>query len=189
MGLAHEKKIYKPEEYLALERKAEYKSELIYGEIIAMAGTSRQHNILTGAFYTAISRKLKSMPCHVYFTDIRVAINKTNLYTYPDIIITCGKEDFLDAHLDTLLNPVCIAEILSDSTEKYDRGDKFLHYQNIESLQEYFLVSQNKKLVEKFKRSEKNWIYTSYSNETSEIPLDFANSFILLSEIYDNVEI
>ena len=189
MDIAQEKKFYTPEEYLALERKAEYKSELIYGEIIAMAGSSRQHNIITGALYTEIKNRIKSKPCQVYFTDIRVAIQKTGLYTYPDIIIACGKEEFLDTHLDTLLNPTCIIEVLSDSTEKYDRGDKFLHYQSIESLQEYFLVSQNKKLVEKFKRSEKNWIYTSYSEENVEIPFDYANVSIILSEIYGNMEI
>lgn len=189
MGLAQEKKLFTPEEYLALERAAEYKSELVNGEIIAMAGTSRSHLILLQQILFQIQLQLKSKPCHVYFSEMRVAVNKTGLYTYPDLSITCGKEEFLDSSFDTLLNPICIIEVLSDSTEKYDRGDKFLHYQKIDSLKEYILVSQKKLLIEKFQRSGTDWIYTVYSEPDSIMPIESSGIKISLAEIYEGLEI
>ena len=117
-----------PEDYLAIERSAEFKSEYFDGEIFAMAGASRAHNSIVLNTGSEIRQHLKNRSCKAYVNDMRVKVNPTGLYAYPDVIVVCGKEQFEDTHLDTLLNPTLIIEVLSDSTEAYDRGRKFEHY-------------------------------------------------------------
>src|SRR5919199_1130147 len=125
-----------PEQYLAIERKAEFKSEYYNGEMFAMAGASEPHNRIKDNLIGELHARLKVSACHSYSSDMRVKVSRTGLYTYPDIVIICGKPELEDAHGDTLLNPQVIIEVLSDSTEKYDRGKKFRHYKQIESLRE-----------------------------------------------------
>ncbi len=155
--------IYTEEQYLELERQAPYKSEFYQGEIFAMAGASRNHNRinenLSGEFYSF----LKNKPCRNYSRDLRLHIPLNSLYSYPDLMVVCGKEHFLpDAIMDTLLNPILIAEVLSDSTEGYDRaecrpGDKFRLYRDIPSLREYVLVNSQKRYgVEKFYKNDQD---------------------------------
>src|SRR5215207_6350571 len=133
------KTLLSEEEYLAIERQAEFRSEYVAGEMFAMAGASRRHNRTVTNLVVALDNQLRARPCNVYSNDMRVKVQSTGLFTYPDVVVTCGEERFADGEMDVLLNPVVIVEVLSDSTEAYDRGKKFESYQSIESLKEYVL--------------------------------------------------
>lgn len=182
------RKFYTESEYLALEKSAEYKSEFYKGEIFAMAGASALHNRLvrnlTGLFW----EKFRNRPCNVYATDLRVRIDKSGLYTYPDLVIVCGKEEYLDTNLDTLTNPTILLEVLSDSTEKYDRGQKFSFYREIPSLEEYILVSSREIKIEKFKRVESgNWLF-SESKIGEPFPIESIDAFLNLEDVYEKID-
>jgi Uma2 family endonuclease len=177
------------EQYLALERKADSRSEFCDGFIIAMAGGSREHNIIAGNVHGEIRSQLKGRPCEVYMSDMRVRVNPTGLFTYPDVVALCGEACFLDEKADTLLNPTLIVEVLSSSTESYDRGDKFMHYRRLESLREYVLVSQDKVLVERFTRQGEQWLLTEFRNMDETLRLDSIDSAVPLREIYARIEL
>src|ERR1700757_5307277 len=130
---------YTVAEYLALERKAEYKSEYFDGEIIAMTGASEKHNLIVTNVIGELRQGLKERPCRVYPSDMRVKIPRTRTYVYPDVIVVCEEPKFDDDYRDTLLNLLLIVEFLSESTESYDRGRKFIQYRKIDSLSEYIL--------------------------------------------------
>ena len=117
-----------PEQYLEIERKAEYKSEYFGGEMFAMSGASREHNILSTTLSGLLFQQLGGRPCDLYANDMRVRVAQTGLYTYPDVIVVCGQPQFTDEIVDTLVNPTFLAEVLSPSTEAYDRGREFEHY-------------------------------------------------------------
>src|SRR5919198_4874617 len=119
---------YTPEEYLALERAARHKSEYVNGRIYALAGASRAHNLIVVNVSAELRAQLRGRPCETYASDMRVKVSQTGLYTYPDVVVVCGEPRFEDAQVDTLLNPTVIIEVLSESTESYDRGEKFAHY-------------------------------------------------------------
>src|SRR2546427_1385475 len=154
---------YTPEEYLALERKADYKSEYVNGQVIAMAWANRSHNLIAGNLYREVSRQLRGRPCEAYISNMRVKVSRTGLYTYPDVVVVCGEIHFEDVHNDTLLNPTVIVEVLSASTEAYDRGEKFAHYRRLESLQEYLLVAQDKVRIEHYVRQGAQWVLSEAS--------------------------
>ncbi len=131
-----------PEEYLAIERRSETRNEYLDGEMVAMTGGSRNHNLIVMNIGRELSLQLKKRPCEVYASDQRVRIPATGLYTYPDVVVVCAEPRFEDEELETLLNPTLLIEVLSPTTEAYDRGKKFEHYQTIPSLSEYLLVSR-----------------------------------------------
>jgi Uma2 family endonuclease len=137
-----------PDEYLAMERSSLEKHEYCDGEVFAMAGASKEHNLIVGNVVTALNNALRRRPCEVYPSDMRVKIPATGLYTYPDASVACHRPAFEDDTADTLLNPQVIVEVLSDSTEDYDRGTKFKNYRTIPSFVDYVLVSQAEVLVE-----------------------------------------
>jgi Uma2 family endonuclease len=141
-----------PEQYLAIERKAGFKSEYYNGEMFAMAGVSREHIRIKDNLVGELYARLKGGPCRTHSSDMRVKVSATGLYTYPDIVIVCGEEQYEDADVDTLLNPQIIIEVLSESTANYDRGKKFRHYKQIESFREYVLVAQDEPVIERFVR-------------------------------------
>ena len=140
------------EEYLAIERKAEFRSEYLRGEMFAMAGASYEHCGIKDNIAREAGIQLKGGPCRVVTSDLRVKVSATGLYTYPDVIIICDKPQFEDAHVDTLLNPRVVVEVISASTEQYYRGEKFEHYQQVPSLKEYILVAQDRPFMERFVR-------------------------------------
>lgn len=178
------------EEYLARERRAEFKSEYFNGELFAMAGAQQAHNLIVGNLLRTLGNQLLERDCKVYSSDMRVKIAKINKYTYPDVVVTCGKENFEDAEVDTLLNPVVIFEILSDSTEAYDRGKKFQHYQFLESLAEYVLISQDAVRVEQYiRQSDKTWQYSQYQELGDLVKLESVNCELALKDVYVKVEI
>ena len=176
------------EEYLALEREAEYKSEYVNGHIVAMSGASRRHNIVAGNISREISTQLRGRPCESYISDMRVRVSETGLYTYPDVVAVCGDIRFADDQNDTLLNPTLIVEVLSSSTEAYDRGDKFAHYRRLESLQDYLLVSQETARVEHYVRQGEKWVLSEASALTDMVQLASIQCNLALEDIYDKVQ-
>ncbi len=182
-------KIYiQPEEYLEIERKAKFKSEYFNGEMFALAGTNKEHNIILFNLVRDLGNQLSDKPCQVFFSDIRVKVSSTGLYTYPDLIVVCGEQKFEDDKFDTLLNPTLIIEILSDSTEAYDRGKKFENYRQLESLKEYVLVSQKHIKIENFQRqADVKWLLTEEGDPEKSIELISINCSLNLKEVYKNI--
>ena len=179
-----------PKDYLASERQAETKSEYFDGETFAMAGASREHNQIASNIVRVLGNQLLEMPCSVFSSDMKVKIEKIEKYTYPDIVVVCEKEAFEDEHNDVLLNPIAIIEILSDSTEAYDRGDKFAHYQRLDSFVEYLLVSQYVCRVEKFhRRDDGTWIYSTYQTMEAVVEIESISCELPVSEIYRKVNL
>lgn len=176
------------EEYLAIERRAEFRSEFFGGEMFAMSGASRKHNRIVTNLVSALDNQLRERPCNVYSNDMRVKIPATGLYTYPDVVVTCGEEEFADEEFDILLNPEVIIEVLSDSTEAYDRGKKFEHYQSIESLSTYVLAAQSASRVEKYVRQESGaWLYTEAHEGDAVVRLEEILCELKLEDVYAKV--
>ena len=179
-----------PEEYLVAERCSEIKNEYFDGEIFAMAGASRKHNIILTNVVRVLGNTLLDRPCNIYSSDMKVKIEKLMKYSYPDIIISCEEEQFEDANEDILLTPWVILEILSDSTEAYDRGVKFAHYQWIPSLKEYVLISQHFCRVERFFRQNDNtWIYSEFHDLNNTISIQTIHCELSLQDIYGKIKI
>jgi Uma2 family endonuclease len=177
-----------PAEYLAIERKAEIKSEYIDGRMYAMSGASEPHNLIAWNISGELRNQMRGRNCRAYVADMRVKINPTGMYTYPDIAALCGEPRLEDAHGDTLLNPTAIIEVLSPSTEAYDRGEKFAHYRRLESLREYVLVAQNKMRVEHFRREGEEWILSEISAPDGTLHLASIDCHVPLAAIYEKVE-
>jgi len=181
---------FTPEEYLALERKAECKSEYFNGEIFAMSGATPQHVLIVTNVVSELRGQLKSRPCTVYSTDLRLKVSATGLYTYPDVIVVCGEPQFNDDHKDTLLNPTLIVEVLSESTKDYDRGGKFEQYRMLESFIEYVLIAQDKHHVEYFVRQPDNrWLLSETNRLEDTLELTSIGCNLALTEVYDKVEL
>lgn len=177
-----------PEEYLALERAAEYKNEYLDGEIVAMTGASREHNLIQVNIVAELRNQLKGHPCEVYPSEMRVRIPSTNSYTYPDAAVVCGEPQFEDESVDTLLNPTLIVEVLSKSTASYDRTEKFGHYRTIDALREYLLVSQDKCKVEQYVRqADGRWLLSDVISRESSVELASVPCVLKLAEVYHKV--
>lgn len=177
-----------PEEYLAIERQAETKSEYFNGEMFAMVGASRSHNVIAVNIAGELRQQLKGRPCETYTSDMRTRIPATGLYTYPDVIVVCGEPKFEDEHVDTLLNPTLIVEVLSPSTESYDRGKKFAHYRSVESIAEYLLVAQDEYRVEQFVRqTEGRWLLSDIRTLEGIVELASIGCVLKMGEIYDRI--
>ena len=187
----HSKPYLTAEDYLALERASETKSEYLDGEMVEMTGASRWHNLIVMNVGAELRQQLKHRPCEVYSNDQRVRVPATGLYTYPDVVVACGEPRFEDDSLETLLNTTLILEVLSPSTESYDRGKKFEHYRTIGSLAEYLLVSQDEILVEQFVRQSGaaggTWLFTATSGRDAVVHLPSLGCSLALAEIYDKV--
>ena len=177
-----------PEEYLAIERKAEYKSEYFNGEMFALAGATRKHNLIAGNTFRQLGNQLQDRPCEAYMSDMRVGIPATGLYTYPDVIVVCGEPKFDDEYVDTLLNPAVLVEVLSPSTESYDRGRKSSNYRTVESLAEYLLVSQDEYKVEQYaKQPDGRWLLTDIRSLEGVADLASVQCVLKLKDVYEKV--
>ena len=177
------------EQYLAIDRAAEVRSEFLDGEMIAMSGGSLRHSELQGNAFGELYAALRGSDCRVHSSDFRVRVSR-RMYAYPDITVVCGKPLLADDHQDVLLNPTVIFEVLSPSTEKYDRGIKFQNYRTIESLQDYVLVSQDTMRVEHYTRGDADtWTFHDHHTLQAELKLDSIGVSLPLSRIYDRVEL
>ena len=180
----------RPEEYLAAERISETRHEFFDGIVFAMAGASKKHNQISSNLVRIIGNQVSNKPCSVYSSDMRVKSEGEKKYSYPDVVVSCEPENFEDEEEDTLLNPVLIIEILSDSTEAYDRGNKFFHYRQIESFVEYLLLSQSSYHLERYIRQSDNaWLYSELETVDDEIELSSIGCTLSLKEIYEKVKI
>lgn len=177
-----------PEEYLELERKAEFKSEYHNGEVFAMSGGSRKHSKIAWKLTSILDRQLQGKSCEGFTSDIRVLVASSGLYTYPDLSVACEQPRFADAQVDTLLNPTLIVEILSPSTERYDRGEKAKLYRDMPSLKELLLVAQDAFDVELYRRQgEAHWDLFHAVGLDASIELKSIGCTLTLREIYENV--
>lgn len=178
-----------PEEYLIWERQASLKSEYRDGELLAMAGASREHNRINTNLVRELSTQLKQSPCDVFSQDMKTRTASTK-FAYPDVVIVCGEPEFLDDKEDVVTNPTIIFEILSPNTESYDRGDKFADYQQRASLQEYILVAQDKVSVERYTRQISGlWLYERLARREDTLILSSVDASLLLDEIYYRVTV
>jgi len=179
-----------PEQYLAIERAAEYKSEYYGGEMFAMSGARESHNLITVNLITELRRQLRQRACRLYTSDMRVRVSASGLYTYPDAAALCGEPQFLDDTRDTLLNPNLIAQVLSPSTEAYDRGRKFEHYRTIESLREYLLISTERVSAELFVRqADGRWLLSAATNMEDVLDLQSVGCRVALVDLYEDVDL
>ena len=178
-----------PEEYLAMERQNEYRSEYIDGEVFAMTGASRRHNLITFNIAGALSPQLRGRPCEAYTSEMRVRIPKRG-YMYPDVVIVCGEPLLEDGYFDTLLNPTVLIEVLSKSTEHYDRGKKFYLYRTIESPAEYVLIAQDAYKVEHYtKEPDGPWMLSEHRSPEGVVELASIQCTLSLREVYDKVSL
>ncbi len=178
-----------PEEYLAFERKAIIKHEYRRGHIVAMSGASFAHNFITLDTATRLNIQLLGGECQVAASDMRIKAKQTNSYFYPDIVVFCGEPISEDENFDTLLNPTVIIEVLSPSTETYDREEKFENYKQIESMKEYVLISQDKIYVEHFLRQNQQWQRTEYCNVGDVVLLSSIECELHLQEVYARTQL
>ena len=190
-----------PEEYIAFERRAipdaeTVRSEYVKGKVIPRSSSNRAHNLITGNIAGELHTHLKGTTSSVFANEMRISIPTAQSYFYPDVGVVCADPRFEDDVFDTLLNPIVIVEVLSPSTEAYDRGEKFGHYRQLASLQEYVLVAQDKILIEHYRRQEKqstapftgkDWIFTDFQDIAENLPLTSIQCELSLREIYERV--
>ncbi len=177
-----------PEEYLALEEQVNYHNEYYQGEIFAMSGGSANHNRLIGGVYTILNAAFPDRWCEVFMSDMRLLVKKNDLYTYPDLMVICGKPKFVKGRTDTLTNPIVIIEVLSKSTEGYDRGTKFELYRALKSFQDYVLIAQNKIHIDHFHKLEDGrWVLQEFNHLEDGLVLETIGVELPLAQIYQKV--
>jgi len=189
MGLPQRVRRLTRAEYLDIERVAAYRSEYFDGEMFAMAGGSPRHSLISANLIRELGNRLKWRPCAACESNLRILVSATGLYTYPDASVVCGPLEFEDPRRDTVLNPTLLVEVLSESTEAYDRGKKFSHYRQFPSLREYLLVSQEEAKIERFLRNDDGtWTLTEAAGLAATLPLPSLGIEIGLEEVFDKVD-
>lgn len=179
-----------PEAYLERERAAETKSEYWDGQIVAMVGGTEPHNRATGNIYRHLGNQLEGGQCHIYINDMKVQIPAANFYTYPDVFVVCGERRFLDERRDTLLNPTLIVEVLSPSTEAYDRGRKFAAYRTLPSLRDYLMAAQDEPRLDRFTRQESGlWVLHEHTVLDAVVELPSIGCSLALRDVYRGVDL
>lgn len=177
-----------PDVFLEFERAADEKHEYRDGEVVLMSGARRAHKLIAINVGSGLHGALKNKDCETYMSDMRVYVPSARLYTYPDIVVVCGDPKFIDDEFDTLTNPILLIEILSESTESYDRGQKFKHYRSIDSLREYVLISQQSPSIEKYvKHGDGFWMLSDAAGLDSSLTLETIDCRLSLADVYDKV--
>jgi Uma2 family endonuclease len=175
-------------EYLAFERASETKHEYIDGHVYAMAGASRKHNLICTNTVATLHFQLRQTPCETYQGDMRVKVQMGDLYSYPDITVVCDEPQFADGKQDMLLNPVIVIEVLSPTTVAYDRGQKFQQYRQIESMQEYLLIEQDKPRIERYMRqADGTWLLKDAIGLDTSLELPSIGCTLKLTDVYEKV--
>jgi Uma2 family endonuclease len=189
MSRQTKKSYVSPEEYLAFERAAEYRNEYFDGEVFAMTGASRRHNLIAGNIGGSLWQQLRGKPCEVYPSDMRVRIPSANVYMYPDVVAVCGEPQFEDDYVDTLLNPTLLVEILSKSTASYDLRVKSGHYRTLPSLTEYLFVAQNEYHVAlHIRQADGRWLLADIRGSEERVELTSVGCVLSLADVYERVE-
>ena len=191
-----QERYYTVEEYLELEETAQVKHEYLDGRIYAMSGATDYHALITANVIGLVHAQLRGRPCRVYSSDLNVRVERTGLHTYPDVSALCGEPRLTGRKVAgkqnlVLLNPSVLVEVLSPSTEAYDRGTKFKHYRQIPSLREYVLVAQDEMLVERYGRAAEGaeWIYADARDPDGEITLPSIGAVLVLRDVYEHVDV
>ncbi len=175
-------------EYLEFERTDEFKHEFMDGDVFAMTGASEAHNLISGNLMMLLKIQLRGRPCKVYPSDMRVQVKSAKMYAYPDLSIVCGEAQLVDEKGDMLVNPTVVIEVLSPSTERFDRGEKFQRYRKLPSLQEYVLISQDSPRIERFlRRDDGQWIFTDVIGLDATITLPSIDCELALADVYEQV--
>jgi Uma2 family endonuclease len=188
VALSNKPKRMTESEYLAFDHASEVKHEYINGEVFAMTGASWEHNMICSLTIAALVNQLRGKPCQVSPSDLRLKVTETGLYTYPDISVICGDPIFAGNEFDTIVNPTVIIEILSKTTEAYDRGEKFQHYRTLETLQDYVLISQDKPRIEGYSRQQnKKWTFTDAIGLDAAFEIPSIGCILKLAEVYERV--
>ena len=188
MSLQRALAVFTPEEYLALERQSEIRHEFLDGTVYAMAGESPTHSAICFNLAGALHPQLRGTNCRGFSPNMKVRAGEAGLYAYPDLAVACGEAFFHDRHGDVLLNPAVIFEVLSRSTQAYDRSEKFERYKTIKSLTDYVLVSQDRPLLEHFsRRPDGTWSQTELTGTDAALTLDSVNCRVALADIYDRI--
>lgn len=176
-------------EYLAFDRASDTKHELINGQIVAMTGASRWHNLAASGAHVALGVQLRGKPCELYQGDMRVQVSEDGEYYYPDLVVVCGEPQFVDTGLETLTNPTLIIEVLSESTERHDRGVKSFNYRQLESLQDYVLIWQNRPQIERYTREDDGtWKLLEVMGLDATMPLPSIEGELALADVYAKVD-
>lgn len=185
------KPYYSFEDYLAAERECiDAKHEYVTGQVFAMVGATYNHNLIITNLARELSTLLKSCPCAVLSSDMRLRIQTTDACLYPDVVVLCDKPAFHDGRKDLLTDATLVAEVLSPSTEGYDRGGKFALYRALQGLRHYLLVSQDHSAVDLFTRqADGRWLLEAYTDPEAQIPLDALGCTLRLAEVYEKVEL
>jgi Uma2 family endonuclease len=198
MQTLEKQRLYTPEEYLALEEKADFRSEYINGQIIPMAGGSTNHNRISGNLYANLNFAFRQQNYEVFMADVRLWIPEKRIYTYPDAMVIVGEPEYWDNRADTITNPIVIAEVRSNSTKTYDpcgiceaaRDDKFRAYRTIPSFAEYILIDQTQIYIEQYTKTAKNrWALREYNTEDEAIAFAAIPFQIALSDLYNKVQL
>lgn len=177
-------------EYLALEGASDTKHELVNGAIVAMAGASPPHNALCVSIGAALRALVGKRPCLVFSSVQRVHVPATGLYSYPDVSVACGERRYKDDKPPSLLNPTLIVEVTSDSTEDFDRGSKFVHYQAIESLREYVVVSHRERRIDHHRRLDSGqWLATAHVSEAAVVEIAVMGGSFRLGDVYAGIDL
>ena len=181
--------VFTPEEYLDLERQSEIRHEFLDGTVYAMSGESPAHSTICFNLYVAIGLQLRGTSCRGFSPNMKVRAGEADLYAYPDLAVVCGEPAFHDKQNDVLLNPTVIFEVLSRSTQAYDRGEKFERYKSIETLRDYVLVSQDRPRLEHFSlRPDGTWAHAELEGADAALTLDSINCRVTLADIYDRID-
>lgn len=175
-------------EYLNFERASDAKHEFLDGRVYQMAGGTENHHLIVMSASFSLYGQVRQRPCKVYTSDMRVKVSATGLFTYPDIVVVCGEPVFLDSRRDTLLNPTVLIEVLSPSTESYDRGRKFRHYRMLDSLREYLLIAQDSRDIDHYLRDpDGQWVIADPERESGRVVLPSIDCALSLDEVYEKV--
>jgi Uma2 family endonuclease len=178
-----------PEQYLEIERAAEFRSEYLDGQMVAMAGGTPNHAWIVSNTVSRLSEQLRGSPCGARSSDLRLFSARYRIFTYPDVMVTCGADQLLDSRADTLTDATMIVEVLSPSTKSYDRGEKFVFYRSLPSFSEYLLLSQDKIFAEHYRRQPDGaWLLREFNSSTDEIELTSIGCRLVLGSLYERVE-
>ena len=189
MSLPRAMAVFTPDEYLALERLSEIRHEFLDGTVYAMSGESLAHSTICFNLAGVMHAQLRGTNCRGLSPNMKVRAGEAGLYAYPDLAVVCGEPAFHDKHRDVLLNPTVIFEVLSRSTQAYDRGEKFERYKSVETLRDYVLVSQDRALLEHFScRPDGTWLHTEFDGTDAALALDSINCRVALAEVYDRID-
>lgn len=176
-----------PDQYLAFERSADWKHEYVNGRVYAMSGAREAHILIVSNIVASLHAQFRGRPCRVYSNDLRVKISETGMYAYPDVIALCGEPRFEDEEFDTLLNPGVIVEVLSPSTEAYDRNEKFEHYRERRSLNEYLLIAADRASVDHYVKRGRHWVLDTFTRLGETITLPSVDATLRMQDVYERV--